>query len=67
VADMRGSVRIGDRRGDVERRLTRHLPIQFKGMDGRNDPAMTIEEYVSIASRWGKQRAPGVAVGAWRP
>jgi hypothetical protein len=28
---------------------------------------MTIEEYVSIAGRWGKQRNPGVAVGGWRP
>jgi hypothetical protein len=28
-------------------------------MDGRKCPAMTIEQYVSIASRWGKQRKFG--------
>jgi hypothetical protein len=52
-------VRVRDRCGDVERRLGRHLPVQFKDMDGRKGPAMTIEEFVSIASRWGKQRKPG--------
>ena len=63
VTDMWRPVRVRDRCGDVERRLGwhlgRYLPIQFKDMDGRKCPAMTIEEYVSIASRWGKQRKPG--------
>ena len=59
VTDVRWPVRVRDRCGDVERRLGRHLPIQFKDMDGRKSPAMTIEEYVSIASRWGKQRQRG--------
>jgi ABC-type uncharacterized transport system ATPase component len=63
VTDVRWPVRIRDRCGDVERRIGRHLPIQFKDMDGRKGPAMTIEEYVSIASRRGKQCNPGVAVG----
>jgi hypothetical protein len=56
---MRRTVRVRDRCGDVERRLGRHLLIQFKDMEGRKCPTLTIGEYVSIASRRGKQRKAG--------